>query len=261
MAKKRKNVYGPYKGYYPQKYLQEYLEIDIDPFDFPKHMLDQWAEENGVKLGEDDYTDSLNPDQLKSYEKWLKENDKAVEFLEWTPAEAPAYLTLSWPEKLPKGTWGIHYTNVPGVDEFRYGATIPKLALSTWWNEKDQARCPENLGNELGSYDYVYSFAFPVEGKGAVSPFHGSKYGRNAIVFQTNAAILAYHNGDEEWQMIFPACSEYNVIPVSLDGTEVTCAFEDGEGEALTFDSVKDLIEYVEKAEGLGERPLERLKC
>lgn len=261
MARKKRLRYGRYKGFYPQKYLLSYLEIDIDPYDFPHYMLEEWGEENDVKIGDEDFASDLTPDQLKSYEKWLKDRDKAIEYLERDPASAPAYLTLRWPKKLPKGTWGIHYTKEPSIDAFRFGATIPKLALSTWWEKKDEAQCPENLSDELGSYEYVYSFAFPVEGKGSVSPSYGLKYGRNAVIFQTDAALLAYHDGDEEWQMIFPACSEYNVVPVSLDGSEVTCAFADGEGEALTFGSVKDLIEYIEKAEAQGERPLERLRC
>lgn len=33
------------------------------------------------------------------------------------------------------------------------------------------------------------------------------------------------------------------------------------EGEGLTFDTPKDLIDYVEKAEARGERPLARLEC
>lgn len=263
MAAKKKKKTGPYPGYFPQKYLYDYLSIKIDPYDFPHYMLEEWAEERDVKIGEDDHADSLTPAQLKDYEQWLIDNEKGIELVERDPAGAPAYLIIESPQMMPKGTWAIHFTDEPDITEFQWGATIPRLSYSTWWKEKEAAKCPENLSDELGSYDYVYIFAFPALGSGSVSLYTGSrKYGPHAVLFQTDAAVKAWHIGDEEYQLIIPACSEYNVIPLRGVSEGISCAFDDSEGdEGMSFDSLKDLISYVETGERKGERPLERLRC
>lgn len=62
---RKKKPYGPYKGYYPQKYLYQYLKIEIDPYDMPHQFLRQWSEEAGVKVDGEDYADALTPEQLK----------------------------------------------------------------------------------------------------------------------------------------------------------------------------------------------------
>ena len=211
MAAHKKSPYGPYKGYYPQKFLYEYLKIEIDPYDFGHYVRD-WAEETGAKVVDDAITGDLSEDQVKLFEEWLIDNRKADEYLEQDPAGAPAYLTLKRPTKTPKGTWAIHYTNEGVFESFEYGATIPRLALSTWWKEKEKVKCPQNLTDELGIYEYVYIFAFEAT-RYSLSTGSG-KYGKNAVLFQTDAGVLADHIGDEEYQLIVPACSEYNVVPI-----------------------------------------------
>jgi acyl carrier protein len=261
MAKKKssKKPYGPYKGYYPQKYLYEYLKIEIDPYDMPHKFLEEWAEEVGVKIDDDDFADVLTPNQLKAYEAWLVENEKGIELVTQDPADAPAYLTIQSPKIMPRGTWAIHFTGSEPFKAFQQGATIPRLALSTWWKEKERARCPENITDQLGTYEYVYIFAFDAIKRDVI--WHGAKYGRNAVLFQTDGAVEARHIGDEEDQLIIPACSEYNMIQIRGIGEGISCGFDDSDEEGLSFDTIKDLISYVEQAEARGERPLERLKC
>lgn len=261
MAKRRKaSEFGPYKGYWPQKFLYEYLNIDIDPYDFPRYMLRDWAEEAGVSVDEDSYADSLSKKQLQDYKQWLIKHNKDAEYLQASPSEAPSYLTLKFPEKTPKGTWGIHYTNEGIFESFQYGATIPRLALSTWYEQKEKARCPENLTDKLGTYEYVYIFSF----KATRYPlsYGARKYGKNAILFQTDAGVEADHLGDEEHQLIVPACSEYNVIPLrAVDEGIIVCSFKDEEKEGLEFESIENLIRYVETEEKKGSRPLARIEC
>lgn len=259
MAKKKKISYGKYKGYYPQKYLFGYLSIKIDPYDMPHRFLEEWAEDAGVKVDEDDYPDVLTQKQLKDYEAWLIKHEKGIQLVERDAANAPAYLILHHPKIMPRGTWGIHFTNEEPFDAFRQGATIPRLAYSTWWKEKEKARCPENISDTLGTYEYVYIFSFDARSRAVVN--RGSKYGRNAILFQTDGAVEAYHIGDEEDQVIVPACSEYNVIPIRGINEGISCSFGDSEDDGLSFETVEDLIAYVEKAEAHGERPLARLQC
>lgn len=259
MPKRSTKGFGPYKGYYPQKYLYEYLKIDIDPYDF-HHFIEEWAEKTGTKVEPEALTGDLSQEQIKVFEKWLIDNGKGDEYLEMDPAGAPAYLTLRNPEKMPKGTWGIHYTKAGSFDAFGYGATIPRLALSTWYKEKEKAQCPANLTDQLGTYDYVYIFSF-LATRYPLS-YGSSKYGKNAVLFQTDAGVEATHIGDEEEQLIVPACSEYNVVPLhGVDGGIIACSFKDDEGSGLEFETIKDLINYIETEEKKGSRPLARIRC
>lgn len=255
-----KKLIGKYPGYYPQKYLFDYLKIeDLDPYDAPSSMLREWAEETGTDLGDVEYSSDLQEPQLTAFGEWLKANEKGIEYVSKDPYYAPAYLTLKWPKLMPRGRWALHFTK-ERFESFDQGATMQNLALSTWTKEKAKAKCPENLSNELGSFDYVYIFAID-QRKFDMWTVYARKYGHHAMLFQTDAGVEAYHVGDEEDQLMVPACSEYNVIPLRdvLDG--IFCRFKDSEDEGLEFASPNHLLRYIEEEEAKGGRPMERLVC
>ena len=70
-------------------------------------------------------------------------------------------------------------------------------------------------------------------------------YGKPALLFECDCAVRAYHNADEQWQAIFPICSEYGVIPISGEEGSWWVAGEDAEGEEveLNFESIEDIAE------------------
>lgn len=253
---------GPYPGYYPQKYLFDYLSIkELDPFDAPAHMIEEWAEEKGIDMSKrDPYAHDLNSEELADFEKWLKDNEKGIAYVERDPYYAPAYLTLKWPKLMPRGRWALHFTRQGPFEAFNQGATMQNLALSTWTKEKKKAKCPDNLTDNLGQFDYVYIFAVDQKNFGQWASY-ARKYGPNAILFQTDAGVEAYHIGDEEDQLLVPVCSEYNVIPIWDIRDGIRCRYKNSEDEGLEFDSPKELLAYIEKEEARGARPLERILC
>jgi hypothetical protein len=236
-----------------QKYLYDYLSVEVDAYDFPNYFLEEWGKEAGVEIDENTYADSLTASQLKAYEQWLIDREKGVEWVTQDPLGSAAYLTLNEVSRMPAGTWGIHFTNQAPFDAFDRGVTLDGLQLSTWLKEKVPVDCKKNLSDELGTMEYVWTFAFEALGhpRGGGSrmdilSYGKPKYGDNALLFQTDGAVRAWHVGDEEYQLILPACSEYSVVPL-LDPYpgEVGCTLQNG--QEVKFDTVEDLIKYLEK--------------
>jgi hypothetical protein len=238
-----------------QGFLFDYLSTKVDPYDFPHYFLEEWGNEVGVEIGDDDHADSLKPDQLKAYGQWLIDNEKGVQWVQDDPYGSAAYLTFDEVSKMPKGTWGIHFTHQEPFDSFERGITLEGLHLSTWRKEKVQADCGKNLTEDIGPYEHVWIFAFEAlrhpQGRVADPVNYGiNKYGKNAVLFQTDGAVRAWHPGDEEYQLIFPACSEYNVVPLYEPYYgHVGCTLRGG--EEVLFPTVTELIKYLE---GDGER-------
>lgn len=246
-----------------QGWLADYLDIDIDPYDF-RHELLEWAEESrvkkdgsGRKVDDETGAEDLSEKQLASLKKWLIDNHKGEDWVATGAIDVPAYLYFMKPiERLPVGTWCVHFTNADAFDVFDRGTTLEGLALSTHKREKDDVDCEKNLTEDIGSFEVVYGFAFLAKDRDVL--YRGQKYGRNAVLFQTDAAVRAYHIGDEEDQVIFPLCSEYNVIPMyDPRQGEISIATEDG-GE-VTFKTLQEVIDYVSRKESVQANPSRRL--
>lgn len=238
-----------------QKWLFDYLDLEVDPYDF-SHAIPDWMEEEGIAWESPDQpmAADLTAAQLKKFEAWVVDREKDIEWVATGDVYAPAYLYFNEVSKLPAGTWCVHFTSETPFEAFDRGTTLEGLALSTHKREKDTPDCAKNLGDEIGSAEVVFGFAFEARAR---SPSYGrmdvmshglSKYGHNAVLFQTDGGVRAWHVGDEEYQVIFPLCSEYNVIPLyHPDPGEVKIETEDG-GE-MTFGSIEHVIAYAEKTE------------
>lgn len=240
-----------------QKYLVNYLNIGLDPYDFPQDFLLEWATDAGIELDQNDASCAdLSPQQLKGYEAWLREHDKAGQIMEEDPYGSPAYLMLDQAVALPPKTWCVHFTNADVFRAFDRGATLEGLHLSTWKREKTFVDCDRNMVLEqVGPFEIVWGFAFEAsmfEGwvKSDNYRVKSRKYGKNAILFQTDCAVRAWHHGDEEWQVIFPLCSERNLVPfvMEYDGQQrETVRVEGDDGQEITEPSLKALIARIER--------------
>jgi hypothetical protein len=234
-----------------QDRLAGYLSIEIDPYDFD-HFLSEWAEDRDIELPDETYVHDLTDAQRADFEKWLRAEEKASEYMQEMPAEAPAYLHFGDVEKLPRGTWLIHFSDSPFRD-FEYGATMDRLALSTWWKNKTRVDCRKNLTDDIGDFERVYGFAYRAERLARKSSIH-SGYGKHAVLFRSDAAVEVWHYGDEQNQVIFPLCSEYDAYSLIdiRDGISCEC---DGD-ELMSFPTLGDVIRY---AETKGGRRLRKL--
>ena len=250
------------RGKQIQRYLFEYLSQDVDPYDFSMYLPEYLIE---MEIEVDDphefYPDQLTPVQLKSFKKWLIATKKPDDFVQEDPAGSPAYLSMKADGKLPDGTWLLHFTDAY-FSAFDRGASLEGLQLSTWTRNKKLAKCPDNLTG--GLFEVVFGFAFEATDRNLRA---GKKYGNRAVLFQCNCGVSAYHYGDEEHQVIFPICTEYNAIPLvgcggdalSLSHSREICAYSE-DGEEMTFDSLDDVVRYVERRELSGTYGMPRLK-
>jgi|SRR5271166_387177 len=232
-----------------QNWLYDYLNIDVDPYDF-NHYLPQWIEQEEIDIGDEDpeelTVDELTEAQLKAFTHWLKNSYAISSYLESDPFDAPAYLTLHAREKLSKGSWLVHFSRESFVGGFDRGTSLRGLHLSTWRTNKELADCSRNLDEEnIGTGEVIFGFAFDVTRRNVLS-YGRHRYGSKIVIFQCDCAVDAYHDGDEEYQAIFPICSEHNVIGVY--GSEYDqLLVETVGGSEIEFHSLEEIIEYAEK--------------
>jgi GNAT superfamily N-acetyltransferase len=222
------------------KDLKDYLNQEIDYYDYA-WMIDDWSE---GKL-ENDY-EALSDEEQKEFRKYVAESDE-IDRLD-LDTNAPAYRFFEEAEVLPEGSWLIHFTN-KSFGSFKYGAVLETLALSTHFSKRE-ASCSSNLSDEIGIHEVVWAFAMDATDHFRHLKDACSQYGRNFLLFKTDCAVKAYHQTDNQWQCIFPICSEYDVFTgsmtrggdVSLD-TDVFSGFDGAD-----CDSIEEAIDIAERA-------------
>lgn len=235
-----------------QQWLYDYLKTEVDPYDFNFAIAD-WIDKEGITDDGVPYAEptevqpaDLTQEQLKAFTKWIKSSGEAELYTREMPFESPAYLTLHAKEMLPAGSWFMHFTNEPSFEHFDRGATIDGLHLSTWKKRKDLANCSRNLLEDQGLAEVVFGFAYSMSGADMADVSRGlHKYGRHMLVFQCDCAVEAYHDGDEEYQSIFPVCSEYNVQTIDTD-SYLGLGVDDGAGNLTWFKTPEALIAHLE---------------
>ena len=222
--------------------LKDYLDTEIDPYDFTSdYFLEQWNEAY-PDLAVD--PESGEPPESKLFVKWV--NDKIVPYImQHDPTSLPGYIHFDSPRVLPKGTWCAHFSN-ERFDVFEYGTTFENLALSTWSKKKAEVSCDRNRYPDASLYEIVWGFAFRADDRN-VGGVAANKYGSNVVLFQTDCGVSAYHYGDEENQVIFPLCSEYNRH--SGNYSSGTFYFSDRKGDELDFNDIDDVIAAIERGE------------
>jgi hypothetical protein len=231
-----------------QRDLFHYLSIELDPYDF-SYYLEDWVRETDTGLSEMDVS-ALSQSQLKEFVSWLKANNKPEEYARDLPIESPAYLHMQAQEMLPVGTWLIHFSRKQ-FNKFQFGTTLDGLHLSTWKREKQPADCGKNLKSSL--FEAVFGFAFPAEARNVLR--YGESYGRNLVLFRTDAAVLAYHYGDAQHQAVFPLCSEYDVHALTMNGGILgDLTGQTNDGEEIEFGSVEECIDYLDRKHTRGKQ-------
>lgn len=229
-----------------QDWLFDYLDTEVDPYDFGRYLMD-WAKEERVRgIDRDTVPSDLKPEKLKKFETWLVDTERGIDWLSTGDVYAPAYLFFNEVSKMPVGSWAIHFTN-ESFNVFSKGTTLEGLALSSHKTKKDVVNCEKNLTDDIGTAEVVFGFAFSALDRNVLR-MGLDKYGRNAVLFQVDGAVRAWHIGDEEYQMVFPLCSEYNAIPI-VDPRPGDIRIETEGGEEAVFGSIEDVISYVSTGE------------
>lgn len=227
-----------------QQDLIDYLNQEVDPYDF-QYLMADWNPERAEEL--DNVVDALTETELKQFTQWLRAPAQQELIMREAGPEAPSYLFFTGARPVPKGSWFIHFTRETPFRAFEYGAPGEALGLTVHFRDRKRnaADCDVNMSGELGPHGTIYGFAFDLKDRDwRIGP---RKYGQNAVIFQHDYAVTAHHSGDEENQVIFPICGEYNVVPV-YDVSSATggglVPTNDGD---VDFDSWQDIVAWVEQ--------------
>lgn len=186
----------------------------------------------------------------QAFESWIVDTPDVIPYLkEHVPNSIPAYCIFENPTALSAGSWLIHHSN-SDFYTFDRGALWEYIAYSNLVRQLARPTS-KNLDDGISLYERVYGFAFTPEhnecirGEGIFRcPINGPKYGRNILLFQSYAAVEAYHSGDEEYQVIFPIGSEYNVHRVYNNG-HFWVIYDSDSGQSLEFETIWEVIDLL----------------
>ena len=233
----------------PEQLQEELLEGLTPPTDDLNLAYDFFGS-SGVFFSErDEYPESvedLTPEQLRAYAKWLRKEGISLEIKDDPFNVPPSYYFIA-PRALPEGTWLTHHTD-HHFDSFGQGAVMEGLHLSTWKRTKPTARAV-NTHDDISLYERVFAFAYEVTDDpsigrdGAPRTMRRHKYGQNIMLFQCDAAVSAWHPGDDEQQAIFPVGTEYNVHRIHPEHDHWEVEIDD---EMKSFNTIDDVIAAIE---------------
>jgi hypothetical protein len=156
---------------------------DVDPYRYD-YMIKRWAADTDAEVSDDPTYDDLTKEDQKSFIAWLEDHYDDLPVDEQDPNRyfnSPGFVSPS--------TWLIHFSDDARsiVDNgFLYGAYEDSMHLTKY-------RKPDS-GPII--------FAFIAGTRDADAAADDGKYGDTAVMFQSSAAITAWHVGDEENQVI-----------------------------------------------------------
>lgn len=229
--------------------VEYFSQSDLDPYDF-NSMLPAFGKKIGAKFDPYDTSiDDLSDEDREKFKFFLNSQEGRAGIYKLAnrePEEVPSYVMMTDARRVPRGQWLLHFTRSSPFSSFDRGATLETPLWLTGGNNGKQAvpaQCPKNLSEDLSPYEVVFGFAFalPFRHFGALS----KKYGKNAVVFRSDVAVEVYHQTDDEQQVIFPICSEYDALPIvdiSTSGSGVV-GLSDGQVE---FESMSDLMRLLD---------------
>lgn len=216
------------------------------------------------------------PDDVDDFEEWVKANyaDRFAGWFDERLGDLVEYYEITRnndaiedADTLRPGTWLIHFT-LRTFTRFADGVPRKYLGQSRKVPAKDRViTCPQNLTLPPAQQQWVH--AYPVfspygEGLNDTMLRGAGTYGHNALLFQSDEAVLGRHVVHEELMAFVLGCSEYNAIQLlrvhpasthgrwndTLAGTALTT-----QGE-VQFDDLAALIDQLQRTAraGLGSR-------
>lgn len=201
-------------------YLKKYLKDEPFSVDGYHYLFNVWNKSEkimnllGIKKeldlddGDEFYKDA---EKIDNYFKNNKnEKQEFISFIAQTdPAYAPSFHYMDSLVELESNSWLVHLTDYPDQikkNGFVYGVDeMDKLGLTTYFSDSYK---------KYGGYN----FAFQTGSKDLSSAVRKGRYGKSAVMFMS-AGLQVYHNGDDEYQVIFDG---KNVKPKNIVVLEVS---------------------------------------
>jgi hypothetical protein len=244
---------GPKAGWDIQSWLVDYLNTDVDIYDFEwtirKFLADQeirnfLASKHQEIDSDAECVEDLTEHQQVEFKRWLLL--RVSDLCRNQESDCPSYLMFLRAAALSKGSWLAHFSK-KYFSQFELGSTYERLHLSTWFKEKSIVGS-KNLSDEIGVAEIVFGFAFNVDLWEQII-WHGHRYGKYVKLFQCDMAVEAYHIGDNSKQVIFPLGSEYNVIDLSEVYSNGAVDIELKDTRLITVDSKTEVIELAKQGQ------------
>jgi hypothetical protein len=255
------------------KFLAQYLNIDVDPYDFgymleefvagkahdedtdprPRHMRKP-SRPAHPELAGIEGVEELTDEQRAEFTRYV--TTQVPYLMSSDPLGVPAYLYFEKARTLPPGTWLVHFSRDSFLS-FKKGATLETLALSTHTDAKTLKSCEANLDPDAGIFETVWGFALEADGLSHRTLRGMKHYGEQVMLFQTDCAVSAWHTTDNFEQVIFPLCSEYNVHRGSYDGHVLSFESTEDDGEYKEFETLDEVIADAEAGKLVPNAPPE----
>lgn len=223
----------------------KYLNGGVDPYDFA-HLLDEFFEEEGVEVPESydetspfDFLETPEFGELKDhFTGWLQKH--ISEDGSHSDATMPTYLFMSGASLVPRQTWLIHFSNDADEiarDGFKYGAEdFSAIGLTTHFTDEVRKSGPG------------WNFAFKADDRRGVRGGIG-KYGKQAVLFQS-AGVDAYHEGDNEQQVVFWGPTVKERFLLQNDGGDWVVKHPSTDKELVRSENIFDVIGWVKAYHG-----------
>lgn len=156
------------------------------------------------------------------------------------PGEAPTWSAVDLVSPEVRHGWLVHASDeADDIDAsgFERGVCdLTKLALTTYLSDFEKCSPGYNFAFEPDSFErHGLRWSEP-------------KYGKGLVVFRA-PYVLTWHSGDNEPQAIFWGPDATDIHRVWLDDGEyvVTVDDDEGYGEDVAFDSLPELVDYLEE--------------
>lgn len=226
----------------------------IDGNDF-LYLVTEYLETQGEEPLEYDESLWLDDSNNKhAFEKWLLATNQIDKEMRDVPADIPAYYWFEEPFPLDPGTWLIHHSD-SSFSSIERGTTWETIAFT--WAAREPVKAGSGNLDDDSMYDRVYAFAFPLdedecithrapEGKFRCAG-RRPKYGSNLLLFQCDAAVSAYHKGDQETQAIFPVGAQYNEHRLVGDSDGSWWVEDPRNHEDVNLPTIDAVIEFLSK--------------
>jgi hypothetical protein len=215
----------------------KYLKAGIDPHDFA-HEIESFYED----LGEDppESFDVDEPYNFLDTPEFAEVKDKFVRYLEThispNMADLPTYLFLSGAKLLPRQTWLIHFSDDAGdiaENGFEFGAEdFTQIGLTTHMTDNKRRQ------------GHGWNFALKANDRDV--KLASKKYGEEAVMFQS-AGVEAYHQGDNEQQVVFWGPNVKERFYLQNDGGDWVVKNPLTDKELVRSESIFDAIGWVEQ--------------
>ncbi len=183
--------------------LKKYLDTDVDPWDFA-YLLRDYFRDTADAHDEDPHgiPDGFNEDDPQEWLVTEAGKARTPDFKRWIlnvaisdvmeDAHSPSYLHFSDARYVPSDVWLVHFSDeAPAIAQegFLYGhADTTTLALTTWFTNRRAGP--------------GWNFGFVADSHDARRAAYEGKYGRGAVMLR-GGGVSAYHQGDEEVQVLF----------------------------------------------------------